>query len=149
VDGFGVGTRLVASEDAASLGGVYKLVAVEEDGRWQGRLKLSADKATYPGRKQVYRFSDAGRFTHDLLATADEPAPPGAEPLLAPLMREGELVAGLPALPAVRERARDQLARLPARHQRLREAEPYPVRVSDRLQRRFERLARQVKEDDR
>ncbi len=146
VDGFGVGTRLVTSEDAASLGGVYKLVAVEEDGRWRGRLKLSEDKATYPGRKQVYRFSDGDGFTHDLL-TAVEGAPPAeGEPLLAPVMRDGRLVAELPGLPAIRERARRQLGRLPARHRRLQGAEPYPVRVSDGLQRDFECLARQVKE---
>ncbi len=148
VDGFGVGTRLVTSEDAASLGGVYKLVAVEEDGRWQGRLKLSEDKATYPGRKQVYRFGDADGFTHDVLAASDEVPPAGAEPLLAPVLRDGRLVADLPELPAIRERARRQLGRLPARHRRPHQAEPYPVRVSDRLQQDFECLARQVKEED-
>ncbi|MHC5035235.1 MAG: nicotinate phosphoribosyltransferase, partial [Planctomycetota bacterium] len=68
VDGFGVGTKLVTSADAPYLGGVYKLVAVEQDGRWQPRLKLSADKATYPGPKQVHRFSTpAGELEHDCL----------------------------------------------------------------------------------
>ena len=146
VDGFGVGTRLVAGEDAASLGGVYKLVAVERDGRWQGRVKLSQEKASSPGPRQVYRFSEGGRFTHDLLAHAEEERPPGAEPLLTTIIRDGELVCDLPALPRLQERARDQLRRLPARHRRLRDADPYPVQVSARLRREFDSLARQAKE---
>lgn len=54
----------------------------------------------------------------------------------------------LPELPRLQERARDQLRRLPARHRRLRDADPYPVQVSARLQREFESLTRQAKEGD-
>jgi nicotinate phosphoribosyltransferase len=73
IDAFGVGTRLATSYDAPALGGVYKLVS--------GRVKLSADKATYPGPKQVWR-SDAG----DIITAADETAP--GTPLLVPAKRE-------------------------------------------------------------
>ncbi len=73
IDAFGVGTRLATSYDAPALGGVYKLVS--------GRCKLSAEKATYPLAKQVWR-SDAG----DVITAADETAP--GEPLLAPARRE-------------------------------------------------------------
>jgi len=147
VDGFGVGTRMVTSEDAASLGGVYKLVAVERDGRWEGRIKLSEDKASYPALKQVYRFSNGQELTHDLVAGADEDAPSGAEPLLTTVLRNGEVVCELPELTAIRQHATEQLRRLPARHRRLRDAEPYPVRFSDALKARFESLAARLQEE--
>ncbi len=146
VDGFGVGTKMVTSEDAASLGGVYKLVAVCRNGQWEPRLKLSEDKATYPGMKQVHRFADAGTglTAGDVIAGDDETCPEGAEPLLQTVMDGGALVGDLPPLADIQRRAGEQLGRLPAEHRRLKGAEPYPVRVSRALQERFQRLAGEV-----
>jgi nicotinate phosphoribosyltransferase len=59
IDLFGVGTDLSTSRDAPALGGVYKLVEVEFDGRVAPKMKLSRDKATYPYRKQVWRATAA------------------------------------------------------------------------------------------
>ena len=59
VDTFGVGTSLSTSSDAPSLGVLYKLVEIERDGEVREAAKFSAAKVTYPGRKQVYRTSDA------------------------------------------------------------------------------------------
>jgi nicotinate phosphoribosyltransferase len=148
VDAFGVGTQLVTGGDVAALGGVYKLVAIEKSGRWMPRVKLSPDKATFPGRKQVYRFSDApgGRFTHDVIASAEEPCPPGAEPLLRTVMREGALVEPLPALAEVQDFARKQIARLPMRHRDLANPQPYRVEMSAALQQSFQSLASQKEE---
>jgi len=148
VDGFGVGTRLVTSADAPSLGVVYKLVAVEKDGRWEDRIKLSEQKATYPGPKQVFRLArgPAGQFSRDIVAGASEPCPSGAEPLLRPVMEAGRLAGPLPGLEQVRERAARQLERLPERHRRLAGPEPYPVEVSHSLRRRFDALASGAKE---
>ncbi len=146
VDGFGVGTRLVTSEDAPYLGGVYKLVAMEEDGRWEPRLKLSADKVSYPGRKQVYRYRDgsSGEMARDIIAGADEECPPGAEPLLEPVMRDGTVAAQMPSLEEVRRRAAAELARLPRRHRRLSDPDPYPVEVSPALREAFASLSEKV-----
>jgi nicotinate phosphoribosyltransferase len=142
VDGFGVGTRLVTSSDAPYLGAVYKLVAVERDGEWQPRLKLSADKETHPGLKTVFRFSDAdGRMERDVLATAEEPCPDGAEALLEEVLREGEPTGAVPSLEQARQRAARQLARLPEQHRRLQDPVPYPVDVSAALRMEFRALA--------
>src|SRR6266404_135738 len=76
IDSFGVGTELATSYDAPAISGVYKLAAIEMNGQLSMRIKLSHEKETYPGPKQVWRFSDqAGKYTHDLIALADEERP--------------------------------------------------------------------------
>jgi nicotinate phosphoribosyltransferase len=124
IDGFGVGSRLGVSADAPYLDATYKLVAY--DGR--PVLKLSARKATLPDAKQVWRLRRDGRFAGDTIALAGEPGPPGAEPLLRPVMRDGERIGG-GRLATARERAAEQRAALPPA-QRLLDAEPYPVELS-------------------
>jgi nicotinate phosphoribosyltransferase len=114
VDVFGVGTEIVTSPDMPALGGIYKLVAVE-DGR--GALvpvaKRSAGKATYPGAKQVYRRVDAaGRAAGDEIALASEP-PREGRPLLVRRIERGA-PAGDPApLERAREHAQREIAGLP------------------------------------
>ncbi|HEY9231423.1 MAG TPA: nicotinate phosphoribosyltransferase, partial [Blastocatellia bacterium] len=95
IDSFGVGTELATSFDAPALSAVYKLVGLQEDGRVVGRIKLSKDKATYPGPKQVWRETDAGRYRRDLIAAADD-APPGPtwQPLLEAVMSGGRCTDG-------------------------------------------------------
>jgi len=77
INSWGVGTHLITSSDHPALGGVYKLVAVREDGRdWEPRIKLSSNpaKMTDPGRKRLVRYYDeAGRPLADLIRLDDEP----------------------------------------------------------------------------
>ena len=73
-----MGTHLITSSGHPALGGVYKLVAVQENGGdWEPRIKLSSNpaKMTDPGRKRVVRYyDDAGRPLADLIRLDDEPA---------------------------------------------------------------------------
>ena len=71
IDLFGIGTRLITSYDAPSLGGVYKLCAIEENGRLVPKIKLSGTQAkiTNPGVKKIFRIFDRDGFaTADLIA---------------------------------------------------------------------------------
>jgi nicotinate phosphoribosyltransferase len=139
IDGFGVGSRLGVSADAPYLDLVYKLVAF--DGR--PVLKLSTAKATLPGAKQVWRQVENGRFVGDLVALASEPAPGAAEPLLRQVMRDGSrLEQG--TLGAARARAAEQREALPA-EQRLLDATPYPVALSDGLTSLRDTLANEIR----
>jgi nicotinate phosphoribosyltransferase len=127
---FGLGTRIDTSADAPSLDIVYKLVRVGD----REVLKLSAGKETWAGPKAVYRLAGPdGRFTRDLLATAGEPAPPGAEALLGPVMAGGERLQPCPSLDAIRARAAAQVAALPDLLRRLTEPGNYPVEISGAL----------------
>ena len=110
IDTFGVGTRIGVSADAPTLDSAYKLV--EFDGG--PVVKLSAEKASYPGRKQVFR-SDTG----DVLGLRDEAPPSGAAPLLVAAMHRGERVGGSATLPDGRTRFEADLRALPADARRL------------------------------
>jgi nicotinate phosphoribosyltransferase len=108
MDSFGVGTELATSSDQPSLAAVYKMVELVKDGVPRYTLKLSEEKATLPGAKQIFRYRD-----HDLVARANE-CPPGApEALLVPVLLDGEPVAPLPDVHAARKRAAERLKKLP------------------------------------
>ena len=69
VDSFGVGERLITAKSEPVFGGVYKLVAVEDEpGQIAPRIKLSEnqEKITNPGFKKIYRFFD--KVTNSALA---------------------------------------------------------------------------------
>ncbi|HET9723377.1 MAG TPA: nicotinate phosphoribosyltransferase [Actinomycetota bacterium] len=124
IDAFGVGTRVGVSADAPFLDSVYKLV--EYDGR--PVLKLSAGKATAPGRKQVFRGTGG-----DVIALRDEPVPEGHEPLLVPVMDGGRRTGPPRTLATARQLFRGDLSRLPEPARRLRDPDPPGVRLSDPL----------------
>lgn len=76
IDSFGVGERLVTSSSSPVFGGVYKIVAVEKDGKVIPKIKISENvqKITTPGNKRLYRFydKDTGKAIADLIALSDE-----------------------------------------------------------------------------
>ena len=127
VDMFGVGTEMGVSYDAPALAGVYKLV---EDTRGY-RIKRSTGKVTLPGRKQVWRLTRDGRMIEDVIALHDEAAPPGAQSLLAGVMRGGTRV-WQESLEDARRRCRARMASLPGPLQEL-DGVAYSVGLSGRL----------------
>jgi nicotinate phosphoribosyltransferase len=129
IDSFGIGTSMGVSADAPGLDIAYKLT--EYGGK--GRLKLSAGKPILPGRKQVFRRKEGGRLAGDEIARSSEQRQ--GVPLLSCVMRNGRKLAhAAEPLPAMRERARDGLARLPKSIVSLAPAEPpYPVAISAAL----------------
>lgn len=75
IGAFGVGENLITSAGAPVFGGVYKLVAVNKDGSFTPRIKISenVEKITNPGLKDVYRIYDEdGKAIADLLTKAGE-----------------------------------------------------------------------------
>ena len=76
IDSFGVGERLITAKSNPVFGGVYKLVAKEEEGRIIPKIKISEniEKITNPHFKKVYRIYDneTGKASADLLCVWDE-----------------------------------------------------------------------------
>jgi nicotinate phosphoribosyltransferase len=147
IDAFGVGTDLATSRDVPALGVVYKLVEVEHDGQVEYKTKFSEQKAHWPGRKQVFRFSRADRdgrpaFHHDLITCCGEDYAEGT-PLLEPVMRGGRRLEPPQPISEVRARALAGLERLPERYKSLHDGPRYPVGHSTKLERLREQVRRQ------
>ncbi len=171
IDAFGVGTELATSADAPALAGVYKLVGMIRDGHIDMKIKLSADKSTYPGPKQIWRMTDeTGKYNRDMITLADSDHPfetkeTGAlwHPLLEQVMKAGQRVeaqlpransegdepqrvrqARLLRLNRAQARAADELKRLPEDLLALDSEARYPVRHSERLEKERERLKAEI-----
>jgi nicotinate phosphoribosyltransferase len=127
IDGYGIGTSLTTSQDAPALDCAYK---IQEYGG-KPKRKGSEGKATWPGRKQVYRrFGEDGAMAGDVLTLkGDEPL---HEPLIRPVMRDGARSTS-PSLEEARRLLAEQLERLPAHLRRLATQPAYPVEVSASL----------------
>jgi nicotinate phosphoribosyltransferase len=157
---YGVGTRLITSWGEPALGGVYKLVAVRENGHWNSAIKISESpaKTPNPGRKRVWRLYDQrGKATADLQTLEDEdptaserlllrhPADhtkyrtlPRAgiarfEPLLVEIVREGKLVYDLPTLDQIRQQRVADVEALDPGIRRLVNPHIYHVSLSQKL----------------
>jgi nicotinate phosphoribosyltransferase len=130
IDGFGVGTSLTTSADVPSLDCAYKL----EEYAGVPRRKHSSHKATWPGRKQVWRrYGADGRMGGDIVGLESDSHP--GEPLLRLVMQGGRRVDPAPTLAAIRAHAAGELARLPEPLRALQAGPPYPVQVADSLTR--------------
>jgi len=128
IDGFGIGVSLDVSTDVPALDCAYKLQ--EYDG--QPKRKLSEGKATWPGRKQVWRDYDGrGRMRGDVLSVESDRQ--DGERLIVPAMRRGKRIAPAPTLAQIREHAARELKRLPEPLARLEPGTEYPVKISDLL----------------
>jgi nicotinate phosphoribosyltransferase len=149
INAWGVGTRLATGYDQAALGGVYKLSAIQEDGRWEDRVKLSEQqvKTSNPGILQVRRYLRHGEAIGDAVYDLRHPIADGCtmidplditrrkviqsgtpwEELLVPVFRKGRLVYPLPSLEAIRQRVAHQLAMFHGGIKRFVNPHRYPV----------------------
>jgi len=135
IDSFGVGTELVTSRDDPALSGIYKLVSVRRDGRTIYRVKTSSGKRTIPGGKQIYRrYMENGEIQEDVLTLEDEMTPSGTVPLLIKVIEQGRLVYDLPSIDQIQDRAKKEIAGLPAKCKTLTGSVDPPVRLSPKLE---------------
>lgn len=78
INSFGVGERLITAKSDPVFGAVYKIAAVNKNGKFEPRIKISesVEKITNPGLKEVYRvYDEEGHAVADLLANYDEEIP--------------------------------------------------------------------------
>ncbi|MCD1261502.1 nicotinate phosphoribosyltransferase [Paenibacillus athensensis] len=159
IDSWGVGTQLITAADQPALGGVYKLVAREQDGGYIPVIKISGnpEKVTTPGVKDAYRIVNrlTGKAEADYLAAPEEddvregrriklfdPLRPylhkyiddyDAQPLLQPIFLDGQRVYELPTLDDIRRHHAAQLELLWPEHRRKLHPAAYPVDLSERV----------------
>ena len=134
---YGVGTSMGVSGDAPWTDMAYKLV------NYAARpvLKLSTNKVSLPGLKQLYRFAGDPQISgqegqvgveRDVIALRDEVVQ-GAEPLLEVAMVDGRTVGEPPTLREIRERFRSEFSLLAEQYKAIRAPETYPVTLSPGL----------------
>jgi nicotinate phosphoribosyltransferase len=142
IDGYGIGTHLTTSADVPYLDCAYKL----QEYAGEPRRKRSTGKATWPGRKQVYReLGRTGGIKADIVTIENDRQI--GEPLLAPVMQNGRRVRSPEPIAESRERATAALASLPARLQSLQRSKPEPLfqpRISAALHDLAERADRRI-----
>jgi nicotinate phosphoribosyltransferase len=145
IDAFGVGTKLGTSADRPYVDVVYKLCEImDEKGILSPIMKLSENKSTLPGRKQVYRYKDEnGFFAYDLIALEEETL--NGEPLLVKTMEKGKLIYDLPSIEAIRDRVKKTLQKIPNKYLVSLKAPKYPVRLSQPLKNLTARLTNELR----
>jgi nicotinate phosphoribosyltransferase len=137
IDSFGVGTQLAISGDAPALSAIYKLVELDVNGIQRFTSKLSEDKVSVPGAKQIFR--DTAR---DVVARSAECGK--GEALLKPVILGGRLIEPLPNLEQARRRAAESLEKLSPALRQLEPVEPWPVIYSRELRELIEQTRRNL-----
>lgn len=140
----GLGTKFISPAELSrrdvisALGGVYKLSALENDrGELEPTLKLSSDesKTTLPGIKEVWHeYNSYGQFIGSKIMLADERGPEGNyDKMLTNVMKDGRMLWDVDNLSDIRQFALENIDGLPEKHKRIKDPEPIPVVISDRL----------------
>lgn len=157
IDSFGVGENLITAKSEAVFGGVYKLSALEKDGKIIPKIKISenVEKITNPSFKKVYRFysKETGFALADLVTLADEEVSEieydlfdenntwkkkhltnyTVKPLQEQIFKDGELVYKAPELKEIANYAKEQLGTIWDEVKRLRNPQRYYVDISQKL----------------
>ena len=159
IDAYGIGTKLITGGEVSSLGGVYKLAAIEkENGVFEPKMKFSnsPEKITNPGFKQVVRFVDktTGKAKADLICLFDEDFSNLEEleiyhpiytfkrktltnftvrKLLIPIFKNGELVYKVPSIKKIKENVKKSENEIWEEYKRQINPDVYKVDLSDKL----------------
>ncbi|MBR6765811.1 MAG: nicotinate phosphoribosyltransferase [Clostridia bacterium] len=158
LDVYGVGTKLITSNDMPALGGVYKLAAEIVDGKIVPKIKVSENpiKVTNPGYKQVYRLysNEDNKAIADLITLDDEVIDESkpltifdpvdtwkkmtienftAKPLLKPIFVDGKRVYDSPELKDIQRNYFKQMDTLWDEYKRLNKPHVYKVDLSQKL----------------
>ncbi len=158
IDVYGVGTKLITSDDLPALGGVYKLAAEVVNGKMIPKIKISenAVKVTNPGYKQVWRIYGRadGKAVADLITLDEEKINTEApltifdpvdtwkrmtitdftvKPLLVPVFKDGKKVYDSPSLKEIQKNYFAQMDTFWDEYKRLTRPHVYKVDLSDKL----------------
>lgn len=158
IDSFGVGERLITSKSTPVFGGVYKLVALEEDGELIPKIKISenVEKITNPGFKNLYRLydKDSHKALADVITLHDEPAPDGdgyeifdpkaiwkrkklenyyVKDLRVKIFEKGKKIYECPSLEEIKDYCKEQMKTLWDETRRFEKPQTYYVDLSHKL----------------
>ena len=144
IDAFGVGTMMSASVDRPYVDVVYKLSGKVERGVFVPAMKLSKNKITLPGKKQIFRQCDEeGNYKKDTIGLENERFK--GEKLLIDVMQKGHVNYAAPSLEEIRKTTLRNLSKLPDKYKKLKNAPRYPVGLTPCLKRIKSQLEKELK----
>ncbi len=94
-------TNILTPIDAPVLELVYKLNEIRKDGRVYPKMKLSSQKISLPGRKQVFRQEKNGRYIGDVIGLSSEKI--SGRKMLIKYISQGKLARKLPDLASIKK----------------------------------------------
>ncbi len=156
IDVYGIGTKLITSYNNASLGGVYKLCALQEDGKIVPKIKVSNshEKTTNPGVKKIVRIFKDGMAQADLICLQDETFDTSKpltifhpeqtwkkttftdyqlKELMVDVFKDGKLVYDKPSLKEICDREDESIASFFPEYRRVVNTQEYKVDLSQKL----------------
>lgn len=156
IDVYGIGTKLITSYNNASLGGVYKLCALEENGVLVPKIKVSNshEKTTNPGVKKIVRIFKDGMAQADLICLEDETFDTSKpltvfhpeqtwkkttftdyqlKELMVQIFKDGKLVYDMPSLKEICDREDESIASFFPEYRRVVNTQEYKVDLSQKL----------------
>lgn len=156
IDVYGIGTKLITSFNNAALGGVYKLSAIEEDGKMIPKIKVSNshEKTTNPGLKKTVRVLVDGMAAADLICLHDDEFDTSKpltvyhpeqtwkkttfdkyelKELMVEVFKDGKLVYDMPSLKEIGEYCDKSKAEFFPEYRRVTNTQEYKVDLSDNM----------------
>ncbi len=156
IDVYGIGTKLITSYNNASLGGVYKLCALEENGTLIPKIKVSNshEKTTNPGVKKIVRIYRNGMAQADLICLEDEVIDTSkpltifhpeltykktsytdfeVKELMQPIFKNGKLVYEIPTLKDIAKTEDESVKEFFPEYRRVVNTQTYKVDLSEKL----------------
>lgn len=140
-DGFIVDTAAVTCSDAPVLETVYKLSELIKDSHIEYKMKLSKNKISLPGRKQVYRLFEKGQYKNDVIGLEGERI---GKSLLRPIFKKGKLVYHLPSLLQIKSYIAKEIRKLPSNLLRIDKEFSYRVEYSQKLKDLMKRVKTKI-----
>lgn len=131
VDIYVGGEELTTSPDAPKLGVVYKMAEIQQGGKVIPKMKLSIDKISYPGRKQVFRQFKNGKYCQDIIGLEKEKI--AGKKLLVPIIEKGKLIYQLPFLDKINQYYRAECKKFNPSLFAINRQVKYPVKISPAL----------------
>ncbi len=157
IDLYGIGTKLITSYTNPSLGGVYKLVAIEQEGKEFPKIKISdnPEKITNPGEKRIYRLisNQTKKALADVICLKGEVIDPNkpytlihpvdrwktkevsnftVKPLYTKIFEKGKLIYKSPTLNEIHNKTESSLEDFWDEYKRIEKPQLYKVDLSDK-----------------
>jgi len=131
IDIYGAATEVINSTDAPKLEVVYKISEVSSGRTIKPKMKLSHEKMSLPGKKQIFRQTKNHKYKQDIIGLEDEKIK--GKKLLTPIIKKGKLIKRLPSIKQISSYFKSEKKKFSLSLFAINKKVNYPVRISPAL----------------